>query len=186
MARAISYNSFFLKQLEIMDDFQKLAIICKNLAMVSKIVTDNSIANGEKCRKIYRKRILQIFLGAFLTRKTVENTEKFTEIVENTERCTEKNLQQKNAENCTRKKGIEKYTENCTAKKIQKNVQKNILKKFTDKKFSRFFWSFFGPRKAEKIREKFPGGKKICKKILVFLQKKPEKYTGKVTGKEIL
>ena len=72
------------------------------------------------------------------------------------------------------------------SKKIQKNVQKDTLKRFTDKKFSRFFWSFVGSRKAEKIREKFPGEKKFWKKSLGFLQKKPEKFTGKVTGKKIL
>ena len=89
----------------------------------------------------------------------------------------QKNVQPKKKKENTLKNVQQKNTEKCT---------KRYAEKFTDKKFSRFFWSFFGSRKAEKIREKFPGEKKFCKKILVFLQKKPEKYTGKVTGKEIL
>ena len=85
----------------------------------------------------------------------------------------QKNVQQKKKKKNTLKNVQQKDTEKCT-------------KKYTDKKFSRFFWSFVGSRKAEKIREKFPGEKKFWKKSLGFLQKKPEKFTGKVTGKKIL
>ena len=83
----------------------------------------------------------------------------------------QKNVQQKKKKKNTLKNVQQKNTEECT---------KRYAEKFTDKKFSRFVWSFFGSRKAEKIREKFPGEKKFCKKILVFLQKKkPEKFTAK-------
>ena len=73
------------------------------------------------------------------------------------------------------------------SKKIQKNVQKDTLKRFTDKKFSRFFWSFFGSRKAEKIREKFPGGKKILEKITGFSPEKNQRnLLEKLQEKKIL
>ena len=71
----------------------------------------------------------------------------------------QKNVQQKKKKKNTLKNVQQKDTEKCT-------------KKYTDKKFSRFFWSFVGSRKAEKIREKFPGEKKILEKITGF---SPEK-----------
>ena len=86
----------------------------------------------------------------------------------------QKTVQQKKKKKNTLKNVQQKDTEKCT-------------KKYTDKKFSRFFWSFVGSRKAEKIREKFPGGKKeSVKKYWFFSRKKPEKFTGKVAGKKIL
>ena len=90
----------------------------------------------------------------------------------------QKNVQQKKKKKNTLKNVQQKNTEKCT---------KRYTEKFTDKKFSRFVWSFFGSRKAEKIREKFPGEKKFCKKILVFLQKKNQRnLLPKITEEKIL
>ena len=72
------------------------------------------------------------------------------------------------------------------SKKIQKNVQKDTLKNLRTKNSLDFSGLFLGPEKRRQLEKNSRGGKKFCKKILVFLQKKPEKYTGKVTGKEIL
>ena len=70
-----------------MDNFQTLSLISKNLAIISKIVTDNSIASGGKYRETYRKR-------------KKKNTEKFTEKEKDTEETfTEK---EKDTAKCTK------------------------------------------------------------------------------------
>ena len=68
-----------------MDNFQTLSLISKNLAIISKIVTDNSIASGGKYRETYRKR--------------EKNTEKLTEKEKDTETFTEK---EKDTAKCTK------------------------------------------------------------------------------------
>ena len=94
----------------------------KNLAIISKIVTDNSIASGGKYRETYRKRkkkYREIYRkrkryrgDIYRERKRYSKMYKIRDIL--------KNLQQKDTEKCRKKK----YTEKCTAKKYRRMYRK--------------------------------------------------------------
>ena len=72
--------------------------------------------------------------------------------------------------------------------KMQENVQKNTLKNLQTENSLDFSGLFLGPEKQRKSEKKFPGKRKFCKKIPVFLQKKTtgEIYCQKLQKEKIL
>ena len=168
-----------------MDNFQTLSLISKNLAIISKIATDKRW----KVQKNLQKKNSANFSGLLLTRKTVENTEKFTEKEENTEKCTEKNvlknLRTKNAEKCSTKKEKEKYTEKCAAKKYRKMYKKIHWKDLQTKNSLDFSGLFLGPEKRRKLEKNSRGKKNSVKKYWFFSRKKTrEIYCQKLQKKK--